>query len=746
MKNLLVALALLLLAGALLWFAPREPVAPELAPPAVAPAAASAGTPALALEEITSQSAPPAERTTVEEPRPAAGAPTSEPGARAPEPPAHEAAPPLRVLVLSREKGKLAGAPVPNIHFELHSLDGCQAESRLYAGVTDGEGECLVELPPDAGAPDERGQPGLRSLVTQVGLQRQLGRPSREPVDASRADVLFLLSLRPGATALLRVVTESGAGVQARISPLQWIQEPGGPVLKTIFGPFSVDVGDGLRQLHLSDDWTGLLSASAGDLGTGVLGPLTISLASPPQDLEIVVRGPGRLKGRLTDAAGQPAAATKLLALLSELDDEAGSFVLPEPLASQRRAQGGGREWALTETDATGRFDFRGLRAAPYVVRAQYRTDQRGYPVLLTDAPVLADGTDLALTFTRTHLALRLLDADGQPWSGARPEPLGPYAAFPETWPKAPQVVVLPADAEESGRVARARGPKASGSPGGGTLIYELPEGGRFLVGAFGGGFDGSLTTLDVPENAGRVELELRARPEVELARLDVLVTAVSLPRTSNASGRADEPYFDVSLESLDSGAVLLAYRGYQPPFHFDFQAPPGSYRVVAEGQPGIDDYHGVLYSQRLLGRAESPVQLVSASKASLTLDLAPGGRLELDVTGEPSPRDLKAVRERHPDLVQDNTELLEQWAHAATFELRWPDHRPEIVYRTIELRGTSAAGTHQTGEWPLGTHDTSQMLPAGDFTLIARLPGGRELRRAVTIRPNETTPVSLEF
>jgi hypothetical protein len=146
---------------------------------------------------------------------------------------------------------------------------------------------------------------------------------------------------------------------------------------------------DGWFELHLERPVeAGLLLAEAGLHGTGTLAGLELSLDTPPQDLRIVVSGAGALRGRIVDASGAPAAGLDVLVLLAALDDERGSFVLPEPDASLRRIEGGGRLYVTGSTDSSGRFEARGLRPEPVVVRARTGPGYAsGYPLLLTHAP-----------------------------------------------------------------------------------------------------------------------------------------------------------------------------------------------------------------------------------------------------------------------------------------------------------------------------------------------------------------------
>ena len=82
---------------------------------------------------------------------------------------------------------------------------------------------------------------------------------------------------------------------------------------------------------------------------------------------------------------------------LTELDDERGSSVPPEPAASLRRLEGAGQLWVMTRTDPAGRFAALGLRSEPYVVRARTGQASGAYPLLLTSLPAQNASLDMAV-------------------------------------------------------------------------------------------------------------------------------------------------------------------------------------------------------------------------------------------------------------------------------------------------------------------------------------------------------------
>jgi hypothetical protein len=71
---------------------------------------------------------------------------------------------------------------------------------------------------------------------------------------------------------------------------------------------------------------------------------------------------------------------------------------------------------------------------------------------------------------------------------------------------------------------------------------------------------------------------------------------------------------------------------------------------------------------------------------------------------------------------------------------------RPIDVQFTEQWTRSSGAGTHLTKYLALDKQDVSQVLPAGRFTLEARLPGGRVARTPVVLVDGQTTEVALAF
>lgn len=123
---------------------------------------------------------------------------------------------------------------------------------------------------------------------------------------------------------------------------------------------------------------------------------------------------------------------------------------------------------------------------------------------------------------------------------------------------------------------------------------------------------------------------------------------------------------------------------------------------------------------------------------------------LLLDAEGRPRTgalpdADEAAVRARERSSTDEA--WLQRLARSAEVELRAPGRRPVPVQRVAFLGGgTSGAGSHLTTRFELNTTVETELLPAGRFTLVARLPGGRVARAPVELLPGQTTAVTLRF
>lgn len=239
-----------------------------------------------------------------------------------------------------------------------------------------------------------------------------------------------------------------------------------------------------------------------------------------------------------------------------------------------------------------------------------------------------------------------------------------------------------------------------------------------------------------VPEGSSRVEVTVTAQEPAGLGMVMVLA--------HDTSGAAVERAIAIRIEDLDTGAPLLVRDSFYCvtwPYRIDL--PAGSYRLVVEGAASIENMHGTVMRAREHGRFETIARVLEGRETMVEAVLPEGARVHVRLAGTVDEEDRKAIRARVSDLDEES---LEEWARMARLALLADGRWPEPIWFRWELTGTSAAGTHLTSELALGSDRTSELLPAGRFTIEARLPGGRAVTRPVLLVDGVTTEVDLTF
>ena len=285
---------------------------------------------------------------------------------------------------------------------------------------SDASGRASVELPFDALAAlgDVRGRYVWARSSGEGLLTQTAARPAPAPGDAAAPPapgvkpVELRLSYVPGVVVEGRVVDAQGRPVAASVS---LGNDTGAPMLgrhvgrTDAEGRFRLDAAaEGPSFVRAQARSTapansGGLATDQCDLGTGISAGFDVRFDTPPPFVEVVVSGPGALRGTVRDDQGQPVAGLDLLVLVAELDDGRGGARLPQPRANQLDREGRGHIRVTTRTDAEGAFQVLGLRADLYTIRAQVDDgDLRGgHPVGLTPDPVPSQGQLLDLRLTR---------------------------------------------------------------------------------------------------------------------------------------------------------------------------------------------------------------------------------------------------------------------------------------------------------------------------------------------------------
>ncbi|MBI5433228.1 MAG: carboxypeptidase regulatory-like domain-containing protein [Planctomycetes bacterium] len=437
----------------------------------------------------------------------------------------------------------------------------------------------------------------------------------------------------------------------------------------------------------------------------------------------------GALRGRVVDSQGHPAAGLELEAHAEggEPTDDVAARVraLGEPAASEP-----GSEWSVARTEQDGSFELRGLRAGRYSVFARTSVGQNSLHRLTRELVDSSTNTELTLALVSPRLVVRLVDPDGAPWTGLARLPESDHV--PDHWPAEPWLVVAPVREDAEFRSEWA--PYLTGVPSdGGEYVFECAANVRYQLGLFGGGQTWSASDVYVPLGASWVDVELTRRPDAANGKLIVHARGANVAEV-DVSAR-------LRLEDPESGFPLVdapTSVGAQSPWHLNL--PAGEYRVAVEGCAVLDDYHGTLERARDLGRFEARVRVEAGRETTLDALVPAGARLHLALRGTANDADRAS-----PDATEWGFPR-ESGAELATLQLvaaqRWP---LPVLFRHPNGAEPEADG-YLCPFLALGRTEFSEILPAGRYELVARLPGGRVARAPVELVDGRVTDVELAF
>lgn len=669
-------------------------------------------------------------------PVPETAAPSAAPGTRL-----------LRVRVFESEQGVKADASSSVADVTVSAgvrLADASLGDPLATGTTDADGVCWLALPLDV-IERERGEEAGSYWVRA----RRLGFLPREIVhvfpDRGLAPVEQLCRFTRGAEVRVRVVDAEGEPAPGEALLVKHESHPTGrerwsrlaadgtaTLSATREGPqFVLARGVGERELRERNlPW---FADDPFHAGVGRSGVFEVDWLAPPTDvIEVRLTNGGSLRGRVVDAHGAPAAGVVLRAELagaSAYTDDV--WAARDSWLRARWAEGRGTPIAGTVTDGDGRFWFGGLCAERYHV---FHASTR-----LTSEPVVADGRRLRFEVTRPHLVVRVTsrDAAAPPviWPGSFPWRMGRGA--PQDLPEGAHLVVLGADpATSDPRDARVLDTDA--------LMVPVAEGGEYLVGVLAGDRQWRPVHVSVPAGATRVDVALELPAPVGSATLEI--TGVDHTGAPIQGGRR------VTLEDLDSGLDVVvneSWSSVEDAWPVRLTLPAGRHCVRVGGAFIAVGHHGGYASPRV-GAAEREVVLAPGETRRLTLEVGAGGRLRVRALGAIHADDRSFAEEHWGEGLppERRAVYLDDWAGVVDLDLEEPGRVHSRLECELERPAPARIeGTlHRTFGVPLGEVATTNLVPAGTFTLVGRLPGGREARREVELFDGVTTDVTLDF
>ncbi|MDF1839386.1 MAG: hypothetical protein P1V35_16080 [Planctomycetota bacterium] len=323
---------------------------------------------------------------------------------------------------------------------------------------------------------------------------------------------------------------------------------------------------------------------------------------------------------------------------------------------------------------------------------------------------------------------MQLLQANGMPFDGPIMQRNLTRIAKHMDWTRETRVVVSKARRVD-GKLW-AEGNLLWGKPDGlGRMRFKIDPDGEYLVGALGLDFPCEFHPVNGRDRDGTGTLALRANLHNPTGHYSATVRH-GFPRPSNGQGSIEHRLW---LESVPYAIQLIEPRNRRGYLELDGILPEGIYRIAAKGTYGTRGCGQDPVVPALLGRQSTTIEVRQDSDVSEDLFLKPGGHITFEFVGAPSAEDWMA----HAANTRPKRK-----GPGVRIELRSPDSPPVAV--CWHLNGPTRPTVHQV--WDMDAHRTSDMVPVGDFELVATLPSGRSCRQSITVEENRTTHVTIRF
>ncbi len=645
--------------------------------------------------------------------------------------PVADPAPQVKIVQVETAVWPKTAKLVGQVHFEVFKDGASPFDEPILKGVTDELGKAQIEVPLSALRTDYRGRLKVSLQVAEPGLQKRFGRTlDLEP--GSEDPLIVYIQTKEGVTAIGRRLAPDGSGVQAKLELL-----PEGIVHMPTPKPSNFSVGwmtNGWFLIHFKKSCKVDIYGKAEKVGTGALFGVELDAEHPRSDIELKIGGTGVIRGVVVDKQGMPSAG---LSVRVEL--ERSMAPRSGPRRHKWNAGEPGITRAYTYADRDGRFEIKGLRNGQYNVTT-LRTESGTF----VDEPIIegtlaADGSANRIFFSRPSLQIQLLDFDGRPCQsrlgGTFPGP-GISRTQESTWMTDPRIYVRNSEDGGFGPWASEYDPEGH-DLGQGFATFTVGADRDYWVGIIGGGFSGTFQHVHIPADGSikRIQFRAKRREPLETGTLDA---SVVMANGAERSRSTDTVYW---VETMDQG-IRIDDRGPSSFHPIVVGLPPGQYRVVAEGRPGI----GLCGPgpARRLGRVEQVVTIEPGKVTKAKLTLLDGGRLSVLLDGVLNESDTQAIAAKKKALEESEHPLAILHQSWAAEEEECNGVADVVLFRRKQV--------HQRLYWycpgskgfnyllPLAQEVTSRILSQGVYEMRVTLPGGRTFKQEVEIKTGETT------
>lgn len=637
----------------------------------------------------------------------------------------------LPVRIAARNGSHAAAKPVAGVEVAVWMGPPSPDMLVLATGTTDAEGVCELEVPWSAAEAARSNGNWIHARPIGSGWLERVG---NRPIPEALESVEIHLVARAGFTVRGHLLGEHERPVRGKVRA-RGFTDLGAPatgygiVRSTGWFEAHVEHAGTYDLIGTAHSLRGATTIAEVNVATGVVRGVQIDASHLPQDLTLQLRGAGVVRGRVQTARGQPVAGIGLFLNSTLIDSAEGNEYEDH---RQLLAEGQGGFSAAVRTGTDGQFEVRGLLEGTFDVTVGQP------PMRLNQAPIPSDGNPIVLVFDHTHMVVRLVDEHDAPWLGELNSRSFWLNAFSDEWTDAPLIIVVPT----SDSLASANWDKfdLNGLPRGRLVgdackSFEVQPGNEYLVGLVGGPGAWNPKRVRIPERGGRVDVTLRIGEQTGLGTLSLTLVDPAGLITNNITVRIEDP---------QTGLPLIARSSFdREPWPLELQLPAGSYRLAVEGHPDIDHSHGVLLAYSSHGRFEAELSIAAGGVTAMEAHLPAGARIDLELEGKTEASDTQAVVERWSDYLQGD---LDYWGGRAQIRLLSEKRWPRPVSFKIESSGSGDVLSHLSPNLPIGTRQTSELLPAGRYTLEARMPGGRVASVPVTLVDGETLGVTLEL